>query len=84
MAKADTVKVYLLQHAPLSLKIQIKPIKGLIFDIINKVAEIKGWNIKCILALIRGCKCGAVGSSRCYYGGYNKKAKEREDVFAHV
>ena len=33
-------------YAPLSLKIQIKLIKGIDVDIINKVAEIKGWNIQ--------------------------------------
>ena len=47
MAKADTVKIVSdTAYAPFEFKDSDQTYKGIDVDIINKVAEIKGWNIQ--------------------------------------
>ena len=51
MAKADTVKIVSdTAYAPFEFKDSDQTYKGIDVDIINKVAEIKGWNIQIVLS----------------------------------
>ena len=82
MAKADTVKIVSdTAYAPFEFKDSDQIYKGIDVDIINKVAEIKGWNIQMSYpGFDAAVNAVQSGQADAIMAGMTK-TKERENVF---
>lgn len=82
MAKADTVKIVSdTAYAPFEFKDSDQTYKGIDVDIINKVAEIKGWNIQMSYpGFDAAVNAVQSGQADAIMAGMTK-TKERENVF---
>ena len=82
MAKADTIKIVSdTAYAPFEFKDSDQTYKGIDVDIINKVAEIKGWNIQMSYpGFDAAVNAVQSGQADAIMAGMTK-TKERENVF---